>query len=73
MFQVIKNDNTYVLVTIMKRKLDNKYQFINISKGHICTCVFDTIKDTINDLIGKNIIRKSNIISYLQNLYIKTE
>lgn len=39
-----------VIVTIMQNKADKTYSFVNLTKNHICTCKFATIKDALKDL-----------------------
>lgn len=39
-----------VVVSIMMNKLDHTYSFVNLTKGHICTCKFDSIEDAIKDM-----------------------
>lgn len=67
-----KMDNVYivtrqknnVLVSIMRNKLDGTYSFVNLTKGHICTCKFNTIEDAVKDMQ----IKKENgeVISYFK-------
>lgn len=47
-FVIRKIDNVEVL--IMKIKNENKYKFVNLSRGHICPCIFDSEEDAIDDL-----------------------
>lgn len=35
---------------IMKHKTDGKYSFVNLTKGHICPCKFDSIADAMKEL-----------------------
>lgn len=42
-----------VVVSIMMNKSDHTYSFVNLTKGHICTCKFDSIEDTIKDMEEK--------------------
>lgn len=42
-----------VVVSIMMNKLDHTYSFVNLTKGHICTCKFDSIEDAIKDMEEK--------------------
>lgn len=42
-----------VVVSIMMNKLDHTYSFVNLTKGHICTCKFDSIEDAIKDMKEK--------------------
>jgi hypothetical protein len=52
MYLVIrKKDNA--LVSIMLNKSDHTYSFVNLTKGHICTCRFASIKDAIKDMEEK--------------------
>lgn len=66
-YSVIKERNGKVTineVAIMPHKDTNKYSFVNISRGHICPCVFDSIEDAINDLEEHK--KSGKIISYTQ-------
>lgn len=42
-----------VLVSIMRNKLDGMYSFVNLTKGHICTCKFNTVEEATEDMQGK--------------------
>lgn len=42
-----------VLVSVMRNKLDGTYSFVNLTKGHICPCRFDSIEDAIKDMKEK--------------------
>lgn len=42
-----------VLVSIMRNKLDGTYSFVNLTKGHICTCKFNTVEEAAEDMQGK--------------------
>lgn len=55
-----KKGNT--VVAIMFNRMDNKYHFVNLQKGHICTCGFSSIIDAINDL--KRLKEAGDIIDY---------
>lgn len=37
----------------MLNKSDHTYSFVNLTKGHICTCRFASIKDAIKDMEEK--------------------
>lgn len=64
-------DNTYlvmrekdsVIVSIMLNKLDHTYSFVNLTKGHVCTCRFDSIEDAISDMKKKK--DNGEIIDYI--------
>ena len=46
----VKRQQGDVLVSIMYNRTDKKYHFVNLSKGHICSCGFETINDAILDM-----------------------
>lgn len=50
---VTKNDSTECVCTIMKHKSTKKYSFVNITKGHICSCEFNTQEEALKDLHNK--------------------
>lgn len=37
-------------VLLLPHKGNNKYSFVNLTKQHICPCVFDSIEDAIEDM-----------------------
>lgn len=37
-------------VIILRNKSDNTYSYINLTKGHICPCRFNTIDEALDDL-----------------------
>lgn len=47
----------------MQHKLTKKYSFVNITKGHICSCEFDTQKEALKDLQNK--YRNKEIMTYI--------
>lgn len=55
-----------VTVSILRDKRDVKYLFINLIKGHICECGFDTIGEALQDMNHK--IENGEIIDYFQLL-----
>ena len=59
-FVIREKGNT--VVSIMFDRTDNKYHFVNLEKGHICTCGFSSIIDAINDL--KRLKEAGDIIDY---------
>lgn len=60
---VIKNDGTQCVCTIMQHKQNKKYSFVNITKGHICSCEFNTPKEALKDLQNK--YRNKEIATYI--------
>lgn len=54
-------ENTYlvvrekgnVIVSIMFSKFSRSYHFVNLTKGHICSCEFETVFDAVNDMQNK--------------------
>ncbi len=51
-----------VEVLLIKNKCDATYSFVNITKGHICPCRFNSVKDAIGDM--DRLIKENKIIRY---------
>ena len=47
---IVKKPNETVEVLIMKHKNSEIYSFINLTKGHICPCKFNSIEEAIHDM-----------------------
>lgn len=37
-------------VLLLKHKGTEQYSFVNLTRGHICPCVFSSIEDAMKDL-----------------------
>ena len=48
-FLVVKPNET-IEVLLLPHKNTNKYSFVNITKGHICSCIFNNIDEAIEDM-----------------------
>ena len=59
---LVQRTNGNVIVSIMKNKSDNTYSFVNLTKGHICPCRFDSIEDAVKDMDEK--ILNGEIVEY---------
>ena len=53
-----------VIVSIMLSRQDSKYHFVNLTKGHICECGFDTIKEAVDDMEKKRL--NGELIDYFK-------
>lgn len=42
----------FLIVGIFLDKESNKFRYVNITKGHICHCQFDTKLDALKDLLN---------------------
>ena len=51
-YLVIRNKGN-VVVSIMFNKFNESYHFVNLTKGHICSCEFETVWDAIDDMQSK--------------------
>lgn len=60
-FLVYRKDGIFE-VLLLKHKSSNTYSFINITKGHICPCIFDSKEEAIDDL--ENYKKSGRIIKY---------
>lgn len=49
----VKRKSGNAIVSIMRNKSDNTYSFVNLTKGHICPCRFDSVEDAIKDMDEK--------------------
>lgn len=47
---LVLREKDNVIVSIMLNKLDGTYSFVNLTKGHICTCKFTSIEEAIKDM-----------------------
>lgn len=37
-------------VLLLRHKGTDKYSFVNLTKGHICKCVFDSVDEAMKDI-----------------------
>ena len=37
-------------VLLLRHKGTDKWSFVNMTKGHICQCIFDSIEDAMKDI-----------------------
>ena len=49
-FLVAKPSGTTVEVLLLPHKNTDKYSFVNITKGHICSCIFNNVDEAIEDM-----------------------
>lgn len=52
-----------VVVSVMLNRADNKYHFVNLTKGHICACAFDTVEDALEDM--EKLKSEGKILEYM--------
>jgi hypothetical protein len=53
----------------MRNKSDNTYSFVNLTKGHICSCRFDSVEDAVKDMDEK--ILNGEVTGYFELEEIK--
>jgi hypothetical protein len=54
LFKIYRYDKKkYYYLTILKHKDSGKYSFVNLTKGHICPCLFDTDYDAYLELVDR--------------------
>lgn len=56
---IVSRTDGEVIVTLLPHKDGSGWSFVNLTKGHICPCKFDSKKAGIQDLDSK-----PNVISY---------
>lgn len=49
LYLVMRHNNNAV-VSVMFNRANGKYHFVNLTKGHICSCAFDSPADAIADV-----------------------
>lgn len=49
----VNKESGNVVVQIVYDKSKDKFRFVNLTRGHICTCEFETIWDAVNDMKDK--------------------
>ena len=50
---LVQRKSGNVIVSIMRNKSNNTYSFVNLTKGHICPCRFDSVEDAVKDMDEK--------------------
>ena len=45
-----KENGTVIEFLLLPRKDVARYQFVNLTRGHICPCVFNTIEEAVEDV-----------------------
>lgn len=60
---VRRPENDDVVVFVMLNRVDNKYHFVNLTKGHICECAFDTVEDALEDM--EKLKNEGKILEYV--------
>lgn len=63
---LVMREKDNVVVSIMLNKSDHTYSFVNLTKGHICTCKFATFEDAIKDMEKKK--DNGEVIDYIKLL-----
>lgn len=49
-YSILYKDKKINIVTILPHKDTGKYSYVNMTKGHICPCQFDSVEDALKDL-----------------------
>lgn len=52
-------------VLLLPHKETNKYSFVNLTKGHICSCVFDSVAEAIEDMEAR---KKAGLLDSYENI-----
>lgn len=68
---LVQRKSGNVMVSIMRNKSDNTYSFVNLTKGHICSCRFDSVEDAVKDMDEK--ILNGEVTGYFELEEIKNE
>lgn len=68
---LVQRKSGNVVVSIMRNKSDGTYSFVNLTKGHICSCRFDSVEDAVKDMDEK--ILNGEIIGYFKLKEMKND
>lgn len=49
-------------VLLLRHKGTDKYSFVNLTKGHICKCVFDSVDEAMKDIEDRKV--KGLLVDY---------
>jgi hypothetical protein len=57
-----RTDGSTATVLILRHKEEGKFSYVNLTKGHICPCKFDSIEEALKDL--DNYIKNGKVEKY---------
>ena len=60
-FKVQKSDEI-IDVLLLRHKGTETWSYVNLTKGHICPCVFSSIREALADMENK--MKNGDIINY---------
>ena len=55
-------ENEILDVLLLRHKGTDKYSFVNLTRGHICSCVFNSVDDALKDIEDRK--QKGLLIDY---------
>lgn len=61
-YSVTRKDGSTVLTTILFDEGVGGYRFVNITRNHICPCIFKTEKEALEDLEQKQ--KEGSVLHY---------
>lgn len=47
---IVYKENENLDIFLLRHKNTDKWSFVNMTKGHICSCVFDSVEDAMKDI-----------------------
>lgn len=59
---IVHKENEDLDVLLLRHKNTNKYSYVNLTKGHICPCIFDSIEEAIQDMENRK--KKGLLVDY---------
>ena len=62
MYSVTRKDGSTVLTTILFDEGVGGYRFVNITRNHICPCIFKTEREALEDLEQKQ--KEGSVLYY---------
>lgn len=62
---LVRKSSGDVDVLLLPHKGTNKYSFVNLTKGHICSCVFDSVAEAIEDM---EVRKRAGLLDSYENI-----
>ena len=50
---IVHKETGDIDVLLLRHKNTDKWSFVNLTKGHICPCVFDSVDEAIRDMSSR--------------------
>lgn len=69
---IVEKESETIEVLLLKHKNTNKYSYVNLTKGHICKCIFNSVEDALKDIEdrkNKHLLVDYKIVETFNKIY----